>query len=122
MLGVGDHPRADTEHQLRVDLEVGVVLGEFLLVDGDVDVLFLFGVDELDVAGLDEVLELEVAVLDGLDFGVGDERLAVLDDEQRAPRAAGVGVDDDLARAVLDRDVDHLAHVAAPAALPDLVC
>jgi len=122
VLGVGDHPRADPEDQLRVDLHVGVIVFEVVLVDGDVDVAFLLGVDELDVPHLDEVVELQFAGLDGVDLLVADEGVAVLDDQQRAARAAGVGVDDDLARALVDRDVDHVADLAAASRLADLLC
>jgi len=73
VLGVGNHPCADTEHELRVDLEVRVVVGHVLFVDSHEDVLLFLGVDELDVAALNEILELHVAAFEGLYLLVAQE-------------------------------------------------
>lgn len=62
MLGIRDHPRTDPEDELRIDLQMRVILGEVLLVDTDEDVLLFLGVDELDIPSLDELLELGVAL------------------------------------------------------------
>ncbi len=112
MFWVRDHPRTDPEDQRGIDLEVSVFLVQIVLVDRHVDVLFFLGVDELDVAVGDEILELEVIVANRLDFRLGDAWFAVLDDQKRATSATCVGVDDHFAGTFFDRDVDHLADVA----------
>lgn len=87
MLWIRDHSRADPEDELGVDLEVGVFFRNLLAVDCNVDVLFFFCVDELDVAVLDEGFELDFLVCKCLDRLVCNERLAVFDDEQWDVRA-----------------------------------
>lgn len=97
-----------------------MVRGQVRFLDGDVDVLFFLCVDKLDVAVVDEILELEITVAKRLDLLLGDAWLAVLDDEQRAASAARVGVDDDFAGTVFDGDVDHLADVTDASRFADL--
>jgi len=119
VLGERDVRRTDTQDERGVDLEVGVFGREVRLVDGDVEVFFLFGIDELDPALLHHVGKGHLAASDEFEIALGHQWFAVLDHDQGPTCSPAIGVDDDVVveRLVGDVDLDgdltasaHLAH------------
>src|SRR5213592_747606 len=89
-------------------------------IQGDERIFLLFGVDPLDDAVPDEVGESEAAHLQLVDVLPGKDDVAFLDDEQRAPDAPLVAVDDDLTHVLVVPHVDLVTQETGPATLADL--
>jgi len=109
--------RTDTQDKRRIDLQVGVLGGEIRFVDGDEEVVFLFGIDELDCTLPYQVFEGHLVVAETLDVLSGHLRFAVPDHDQGPARSPAVGVDDDVVVEILEGDVDLGGESAIPAHL-----
>ena len=115
MVGVGHESGDEAHHGDRGDLEVRVLVGDLAFVEGDEAVLLLAGVQVFDDALLDEVCPGDLVLLELLDVLLGEQRHAVLDDDERAPAASAVRLDDDLVGVLVVADVDDVAYRALPA-------